>query len=392
MCGYYGGSITGITLGGTGGTFTKVASSGGYNAEIWANLNIAQSSTSLVITAGEAGIIAYAYEVAGSSPPYGGGSVSLDQAAGDYAASGTSWTSGATGATLGAAEFAVGLGFLVDNAGSITGPPAGGWTNERSYTDVVGADSFPLAAVSGYQMLSGSAAIAYSGTQGTNSASAAVTASFLLMPVQTGWGGYVFSEHDSYTGVSATFTVPSLSGADSDYCSMWVGLGNVYQTGIYCTYNTSSSGGNSVRPWSFWLPGAGENWNAAASPIAAGDSLTLTIELTSTDWLMTITNSSQDWSYTEVKSVLAVNAGSIQDDGSGPATWPYPVSQCEIIIEREGNPLPEYGSLAFTGISTTPAVSQAPQPIATVNTDIDQYPGAFDLADGSFVMYWNAYD
>ena len=44
------------------------------------------------------------------------------------------------------------------------------------------------------------------------------------------------------------------------------------------------------RPWTWWLPGAGENWNASAFPTATGDSLTLTIELTlpTTDQQFTI--------------------------------------------------------------------------------------------------------
>ena len=37
VCGYYGGTISNIKIGTTGGTFTKYATSGGINAEVWVN-------------------------------------------------------------------------------------------------------------------------------------------------------------------------------------------------------------------------------------------------------------------------------------------------------------------------------------------------------------------
>ena len=387
VAGYYGGAISSITLGGTGGLFTKIATSGGYNAEIWFCGNLPVSSYSIVITAGAAGIIAWAYEVNGqvAGYAYNAPSVSPDQSAGNNG-SGTSWSSGTTGSTVASQEFIVGLGFTIGPDVTVTGPGTG-WTNENSYSDIATADGFVIAGVSGYQaQASSSSTYDYAGTASASTAWAAVAVTFLLMPAQGGWSGYVFQEHSSYAGVSATFTVPSLSGGG--IASAWVGLGNVYQTGIFFTYDTSDTGNASCRAWSWWLPGAGENWNAAAYPVKAGDSLTLTIELTSTDWLMTIANSTESWSYTEVKSVLAVNVGSVQNGGAGPSSWPYPLRQAEVIIEREGNPLPDYGSVAFTSVTTTPAIAAGPQPLATVNSGIDQYPGPF--SGGAFTMYWNS--
>jgi hypothetical protein len=382
LCGYYDGSVSGFTVGGAGVTFTKVATSGGYNAEIWAAYGVPVSAAAVTVTASAAGIIGWAYEVAGV--------VTLDTSAGTYG-SGTSWSSGTAGATIPFPHFVVGLGSVVGGTGSSTAA-AGGWTNETAYRDIASGGT-AVGGVSGYQQPSSSGTYEYSGAAAPGSGWAAVTAAFLAVatPGQASgiWGGYVFNEHASYTGITATFTIPACSGGD--FNSVWVGLGGVYQVGLYQTYDTSYPGNSWTRPWTWWLPGAGEEWNQNSFPTAAGDTLTLTVEVTSQNWLMTITNSTQGWTYTETKSVLAVNIGSIHDNGAGTAFWPFPLTPAEVIIEKETTELANYGSVTFTAIATTPAATQAPYPVFTANAAVDQYPGAFDLTDGSFTIYWNAY-
>jgi hypothetical protein len=388
IAGYYDGTVSSIALGTSGGAFAHVGSSGGTggnNAGIYANLGAAQSTATLTITTSAAGILAYAYEVAGT--------LWFDVLEGGTG-TGTSWSSGATAETIPYPHFIVGIGSVVANTGSISGPSSG-WVNEAAVTDVVGASSHAIGAVSGYRTATTSGTYTYSGTSGSSSAWGAVTAAFLVVPpygsANSIWAGYQFTEHASvgYTGVTATFTIPSLTGGD--YNSIWVGMGGVYQCGIYQTYDTSYPGNSISRPWSWWIPGSGELWNQNAFPTAAGDSLTLTMELTSANWLMTITNNTEGWTYTEVKSVLAVNIGSIASGGTGPASWPYPVNHAEVIIEKESAEVANYGSLTFTGITTTPPVTQAPEPTFSADTSINQYPGPYNIASGSFTLYWNAY-
>lgn len=387
IAGYYGGTVSGIALGKSGGTFAHNGSSGGTggnNAGIWSNLSATQATATLTITTSAAGILAWAYEVAGT--------LALDVLAGNTG-TGKSWSSGAV-EPIPYPHFIAGLGSVVANTGPISGP-ASGWVNEPAITDVAGAGSHAIGAVSGYRQVTTSGAYTYSGTSGTSSAWGAVTAAFLIIPpggaVQPAWGGVVFSEHSAtgYTGVSATFTIPMLAGGQ--YHSVWVGLGNIIQVGIYQTYSTSYAGNSTSRPWTWWLPGAGEAWNAAAYPTAAGDTLTLSVQLTSADWLMTISNATRGWTYTEVRSVLAVNIGSISNNGAGPALWPNAPGQAVVIVEKTTTQLPAYNELAFTQVTTTPAATRLPYPVFTVNTSIDQYPGAFSLAAGSFIMYWNNY-
>lgn len=401
ISGFRGSSISGITLGGTGSLFKDVSatSNDDFNAQIWYCSPVSVSSTSIVITAGAGGIIAYAYEVAGylPGPNPGTGTSALTPDQNEWSDNtGTSWSSGATGTTLPVTEFVVGIGATVGTSSTtITGPASGGWTNETAINGV-NAGSYYYGSVSGYQEQGWTGATYdYSGTVNSSTGWAAVTATFMLMTTYENWGGYVFNEHSSYTGISATFTVPSLSGETGSFGSVWVGLGNVYQVGIDLDYDTSETGNVFAGCWSEWVPGPYEQWDTTAYPVKAGDSLTVSMELTATDWLMTISNATQDWSYTEVKSVLAVNIGQLENAPSGPAFWPYPCATAEIIIEDEGDEAdpaqgnPDYGSVEFTSITTTPAIVDAPQPLGTVNTDIDQYPGQF--TSGSFTMHWNAY-
>src|ERR1700733_6406695 len=280
LCGYYGGSVSGFAVGGTSVTFTKVATSGGFNAEIWAAYRVPESAAAVTVTASAAGIIGWAYEVAGV--------VALDTSAGTYG-SGTSWSSGTAAPTIPYPHFVVGLGSVVGNTGSI-GAAANGWTNETAYTDVA-SGSISIGGVSGCEQPTSSGTYVYSGTAALSSGWAAVAAAFLAVAppgqVLGTWGGYVFDEHSSYTGITATFTIPACSGGG--YNAVWVGMGGVYQAGIYQTYDTSYPGNSWTRPWTWWLPGAGEEWNSGAFPTAAGDSLTLAVEVTSENWLMTIT-------------------------------------------------------------------------------------------------------
>lgn len=399
VAGYYDGTVTGMTLGTSGGTFTHVGGSGGTggnNAGIYANLSAAQSSPTLVITTSAAGIIAYAYEVTG-------GTVFFDVLQGSTG-TGTSWSSGTTAATVPYPHFIVGVGAVIANTGSITAT-ASGWANEPAITNVAGAGGHAIGAVSGWRQAPSSGTYAYSGTSGTSSAWGGAVAAFTVVPgAGNTWGGYIFTEHPSYTGVTATFSLPSSMPANpnGNICSVWIGLGNVYQTGVYLSSNTGFAGNVSTSPWSWWFGGgggAGELWSASAYPTGAGDSLSLSLTVDGSYWYATMANNTRGWSYTEVKSVLGLNASTWGYDGTTGAPtgwgWIYPVPNAEVVIEQEGGPpnqLPDYGTITFTSVTTTPAIVRDPAvqfTVPTATTGITQYPGPFDHATGSYTMYWN---
>lgn len=204
---------------------------------------------------------------------------------------------------------------------------------------------------------------------------------------QTGWGGMVYQATSApVTSVTATFTVPTLSGNAGAVASCWVGIGNVFQTGIYLSYNTGSAGNNDPYPaWTWFIQGNGASqfWDSAVYPIAAGNSLTLTLALAGNYWVATQANATQGWSYANSTPVQAV--------GIATSTWGYPFNTAAIIIEKEGSAnLPDYGSLTFTNIATVPAIVAADIGyITTVNSSTDQTPGTY--SNGSFTMNWAAY-
>ncbi len=204
---------------------------------------------------------------------------------------------------------------------------------------------------------------------------------------QPGWGGLSYLATSApVTSVTASFTVPSLTGDAGSDCSIWVGIGNVMQTCIYSAYNTGYPGNNdTICPWTWFIQGNGasELWDVAAYPVKAGDSMTLTLALTGNYWVATQVNATSGWTATSRTSVQAV--------GIATSAWGYPFNTAEIIIEKEGTAdLPNYGSLTFSNIAATPAIVTADlNYINTVNTNTDQTAGTY--ANGSYTMTWNNY-
>jgi hypothetical protein len=215
------------------------------------------------------------------------------------------------------------------------------------------------------------------------------------------WCGIKFTEHAAagYTGVSATVTLPSSlpSTPAGALCSVWVGMGpSINQTGVYLGYNAARAGGVDSSPWSWWIPGAGERWDETAYPAAAGDSMTFAMQLTARDWVMTMTNNTQSWSYTEFMSVHATNLNSWNTAATTPFApttpqWSFPQNSAVVIIEKEAASLPEFGTMNFTNVTTTPAYTTAPEPVFTIGTGVDDYPTPFNQAAGSFSIVWNAF-
>lgn len=206
---------------------------------------------------------------------------------------------------------------------------------------------------------------------------------------QTGWGGVVFSQpSEPVTSITATFTIPTLSGETGAVCSIWVGIGNVMQTGIFCYYVSGASGNNEFldSPWTWFLsnqtaPGTNCIWDTSTFTLAAGNELTLTFSYDETYWYSTQTNHTAGWSYTQQATIQSVNLGN--------DTWNFPYPNAEIIIEKESAALPNYGTLVFSDVATTPAINTSYITyVDTVNTDTDQ-TGVY--SNGTFTMTWENY-
>jgi hypothetical protein len=185
------------------------------------------------------------------------------------------------------------------------------------------------------------------------------------------------------TSISATFTIPSLSGPSNSLLSVWVGINNVQQHGLYLAYDTTRPGNCHASPWTWYLP-AGEIWDEATYPYRAGDSVTLTLSYDENWWYIHQANNTRGWSMGEKKSMQAANIGGL----SGSGTWPFPAQQAEVIVEKEGSlNLPEYGHIQFSNISMNLS-SGFYYKVYTVNGSTDQFPS--DFTGSSFAMTWKA--
>src|SRR6516165_5855985 len=142
------GSVSGVTLGGAAGNFAQAATAGGSGdggiAAFWVDPSCAGGQTSVVVSVtggtGTQTIFVWADErddIAAAAP--------VDKTAGAVAASGTSWSSGATAAT----------------APTITGP-ASPWVNHTQVNAAVGTSNGAM--TTGYDVVASTGACTYNGT------------------------------------------------------------------------------------------------------------------------------------------------------------------------------------------------------------------------------------
>lgn len=165
-------TVSGVTLGGSAGNFAAAATaynSSFDNAAIWVDPNCAGGQTSVVIsfTGGSGTGVTYAAWVmewsgiSGSSP--------VDQSS-DGNGAGTSFSSGATGTTVQAAELVVGVD--ANNTSTPTGPSSP-WTNLTVLSVTSGVTTMKL--IASYQVASATGTFTYSGSiSGSGSWGAAV--------------------------------------------------------------------------------------------------------------------------------------------------------------------------------------------------------------------------
>jgi hypothetical protein len=158
-------TVSGITLGGAADNWAQSAShsTGGHaNVEGWADPNCAGGQTSVVVsTTGGSGshMFAWVFEWSGLTG-------TLDASSGgDNGFAGT-WTSGISGATVQASEVAFGItcGAVNGVSGTAEGlaGPSAPWVNEAAQS--LNGSSHTKAALCGYQILSSTGTVTYSGT------------------------------------------------------------------------------------------------------------------------------------------------------------------------------------------------------------------------------------
>jgi hypothetical protein len=200
-------------IGGNADHFTAELNMSGFEAGLLVDYNIGQSSTSVVITwtgsSGNLVTVGYAYEVSGLVTT----SSIVDQTINTEASS-LSWTSGTSSTTTQANEFWVGYGSSVATASQTVTGPTSPWNNEAV---THGSNSGQLInAISGYQIVSSTGTVTYSGSvTGTTEGTACFAASFFgaaatvtgtfslaLAPLKLSWAGSINSGN-----VTGTFSL-----------------------------------------------------------------------------------------------------------------------------------------------------------------------------------------
>jgi hypothetical protein len=176
-------AISGITLGGAAGNWTQAAQgllTGTIDGEIWIDWNAASGQTAIVITVsptlsggpGAAGRIEeWPGVITGSNP------VDTGRTNAATAASGSSWSSGSTGTLGQPGDLVVGLAAVVGGSSTAITGPASPWTNQAQTS----AGTI-MAAVTGWQIVAGTGAQTYSGTNTGSHADSAVIVPLQMTP------------------------------------------------------------------------------------------------------------------------------------------------------------------------------------------------------------------
>lgn len=241
-------TVSGMTLGGSAGNFASavaLANNSDCNVEIWTDQNCAGGQTAVAVsfsggTGTGNGFDVFVWEFSGVSV-----SSAVDKA--PAAAGGTTggFASASTGTLTIANEVAVGIGGAVGSIGAptMTGPSSP-WNNQTSVS------AAKTGAVGGYQIVSATTALTYTGTSSTGKWGAAIitleqAASSVTGTGSIGLGGVAFSGAGSET-FSATGSLAlgglAFSGTDSVTGSGGLALGGLHFTGSAGALTFTGSG------------------------------------------------------------------------------------------------------------------------------------------------------
>jgi lipoprotein signal peptidase len=208
-----------------------------------------------------------------------------------------------------------GVSFSAAASGSPT--PTVQWkvstNNGTSFSNITNATSttYSFTATSGENGYEYEAVFTISANSATtNPATLTVTATSSPAPApqqSSNWSGYVDVDA-TFTAVSASWTVPTITctRGQTAYSAHWIGIdgdtsGTVEQDG---TEADCISGSPS---YDAWYEMYGDNavdsgyeveLSPSTNPVSHGDSMSASVSVSNNDWTLSITDSSQGWSYT----------------------------------------------------------------------------------------------
>ena len=195
----------------------------------------------------------------------------------------------------------------------------------------------------------------------------------------TNWSGYVLTGGTgAFTSVSSSWTEPAAScSGGTQYAAFWVGLdgynsASVEQTG---TDSDCSGGTPDYYGWYEMYPADPVYFT---NPVAPGDSLSASVTVSGTSYVLTLTDSTQGWTQTENES------GSYSD------------SSAEVITEAPSSsqgplPLADFGTINYSASAANGNSfgSQNPTSITMVGSSGDQLDSTSAMdGSGDFSNTW----
>jgi hypothetical protein len=240
--------------------------------------------------------------------------------------------------------------------------------------------------------------------------STAATVTVTSEAPSSNWSGYaVAGADDSFTSVSASWTVPTVTCAvgETDYSSQWIGIdGDASPTVEQDGSEADCSNGTPV--YDAWYEMYGDdvsslNYGAEVElcpshstqcptgpyyPVVPGDAMSAHVSVSGTSWTLEIQDTTHAWNYSRT------------------VTWSTPEeASAEWIIERPelGNnqlaSLSDFGTAGFTSMDATQTTSQTAAalgagPLAMTSSSSNDYvlslPGALGNTGDSFTATWLA--
>ena len=160
------------------------------------------------------------------------------------------------------------------------------------------------------------------------------------------WSGYVAYAPTPFTSVSATWTVPTVTGSAPAFSAIWTGIGGWYRNSNKLiqagTEQDALSGGNSYVAWYEVFPQA----PVSVGSVNPGDSITVTISENAGNppsWHITIKDGANKLADLDVKAKTNLAAE---------ATAEFIVERPLLVVGHQIAPLATFGTVTFTSCTT----------------------------------------
>jgi peptidase A4-like protein len=152
------------------------------------------------------------------------------------------------------------------------------------------------------------------------------------------WSGYAASG-GTFTSVTGTWTVPTVSPAQAGADATWVGIGGLTSSDLIQAGTQAMVDGNGTVAYSSWIEMLPASSRPVPLSVTAGDSVTVTItQQSGNDWLIAMKNNTTGGTYNITVQYSSSNSS---------AEWVQEAPS----VGRGLVPLDQFGTVQFTGAS-----------------------------------------